>query len=87
MRIERIVSTGEASPPGVSYDQEWSEWVVVLMGSARLLIDGEVEPRLIQPGDFVNITAYERPVSKGPIRHCHVVMTCEATSNMVTRAD
>jgi len=41
VRIERIVSTGQASPPGFWYDQPSSEWVVVLAGSAGLLIEGE----------------------------------------------
>ena len=43
-RIERIVSTGQASPPGFWYDQGWTEWVVVLAGSAGLLIEGEEAP-------------------------------------------
>ena len=29
LRIERIVSTGQASPPGFWYDQPWAEWVPV----------------------------------------------------------
>ena len=36
VRIERIVSTGQASPPGFWWDQEWDEWVVLLSGSAGL---------------------------------------------------
>ena len=36
VRIERIVSTGQASPPGFWYDQDWGEWVVLLSGRARL---------------------------------------------------
>jgi len=32
LRIERIVSTGQASPPGFWYDQSEHEWVVVLRG-------------------------------------------------------
>ena len=39
-RIERIVSTGHASPDGFWYDQEESEWVVVLKGEAKLLFEG-----------------------------------------------
>ena len=35
-RIERIVSTGQASPSGFWYDQDWGEWVVLLSGAARL---------------------------------------------------
>ena len=34
IRIERIVSLGQTSPPGFWYDQPWAEWVVVLAGSA-----------------------------------------------------
>ena len=34
LRIERIVSTGHASPPGFWYDQDRAEWVVLLAGSA-----------------------------------------------------
>jgi cupin 2 domain-containing protein len=59
-RIERIVSTGQASPPGVWYDQDWTEWVVVLAGSAGLLIEGEPEPRTLAPGDYVEIPPHLR---------------------------
>jgi len=41
VRIERIVSTGQASPPGFWYDQPQDEWVCVLAGSAGLLIAGD----------------------------------------------
>ena len=55
LRIERIVSTGQASPPGFWYDQEWAEWVLVLSGSAGLLFEGEDEPRVLRFGDHVLI--------------------------------
>lgn len=32
LRIERIVSTGQASPPDFWYDQDEDEWVLVLCG-------------------------------------------------------
>jgi cupin 2 domain-containing protein len=32
LRIERIVSTGHASPAVEWYDHDWAEWVVVLKG-------------------------------------------------------
>jgi cupin 2 domain-containing protein len=54
-RVERIVSTGQATPAGVWLDQEWPEWVVVLSGSAGLLIEGETAPRILTPGDYVLI--------------------------------
>ena len=55
VRIERIVSTGQASPPGFWWDQEWAEWVVLLTGSAGLRFEGETELRELKPGDPLNI--------------------------------
>ena len=59
-RIERIVSTGQASPPGFWYDQAWTEWVVVLSGRAALRFADEAEPRLLGPGDWLEIPARVR---------------------------
>lgn len=59
VRIERIVSTGQASPPGFWYDQDWDEWVVVLAGGAGLVIEGEAEMTL-SPGDYVFLPAHTR---------------------------
>lgn len=59
LRIERIVSTGHASPPGFWYDQPHDEWVLLLRGSAGLAIDGEAELTL-RPGDFVLLPAHCR---------------------------
>ena len=60
LRIERIVSTGQASPPGFWYDQPSSEWVVVLAGSARLLIEGEPNPRELGVGDYLLLSPHQR---------------------------
>ena len=60
LRIERIVSTGQASPPGFWYDQPWAEWVLVLAGSAGLVFEGEAEPRVLRPGDYLLIPAHRR---------------------------
>jgi len=49
VRIERIVSNGQASQDW--YDQEWDEWVLVL--------DGEGE-RVLLPGDHVLLSAHRR---------------------------
>jgi cupin 2 domain-containing protein len=59
-RVERIVSRGQASPPGFWYDQDWDEWVVLLAGSAGLLIDGEDKARRLGPGDFLHLPAHVR---------------------------
>jgi cupin 2 domain-containing protein len=59
-RLERIVSTGHATPPGEWYDQDRDEWVVVLRGRARLRIEGEPEDRALAPGDHLLLRAHVR---------------------------
>jgi len=59
VRIERIVSRGEVSPPGFWYDQDEAEFVVVLAGAARLgFADGDV--MALGPGDWVDIAPHRR---------------------------
>jgi len=58
IRIERIVSHGQASPHDFWYDQEENEWVVLLQGNARLAFEGEVVE--MRPGDFVHIPAHRK---------------------------
>ncbi len=60
LRIERIVSFGQASPPGFWYDQDEAEWVLLLAGAARLRFADEIEPRRLMPGDFVEIAPHRR---------------------------
>jgi cupin 2 domain-containing protein len=60
IRIERIVSTGQASPSGFWYDQAQAEFVVLLAGTAGLLIAGESEPRILHPGNYVHLPAHCR---------------------------
>jgi cupin 2 domain-containing protein len=60
VEIERIVSTGQASPPGFWYDQEWTEWVLVLSGSAGLRFEGEEQALTLRSGDYVEIPAHAR---------------------------
>lgn len=57
VRIERIVSTGQASPPGFWYDQPDDEWVILLSGSAGLRFEDELEGYTLQPGDWLMIPA------------------------------
>jgi cupin 2 domain-containing protein len=59
-RIERIVSTGQASHPGFWYDQEESEWVLLVSGSAALMFEGDAGPRVMKPGDYLLIPAHRR---------------------------
>jgi cupin 2 domain-containing protein len=60
LKIERIVSTGQASPPGFWYDSPQDEWVVLLGGSAGLWLDGEAGPRVLGPGDWIHLPAHCR---------------------------
>jgi cupin 2 domain-containing protein len=60
VRIERIVSTGQSSPPGFWYDQSDTEWVVLLTGAAGLRFDGETALRELKPGDYLHIPAHAR---------------------------
>jgi cupin 2 domain-containing protein len=60
LRIERIVSCGQASPPEFWYDQAEGEWVVLLEGEARLLIEGEPEVRTLSPGDWIHLPPHCR---------------------------
>jgi len=57
VRIERIVSSGQATPPGEWYDQCDDEWVLLLAGTAGLLLEGEPEPRRLSPGDCLLLPA------------------------------
>ena len=58
--IERIVSTGQASPPGFWYDQDWAEWVLLLTGQAALLVEGEAAPHVLTPGSYLHLPAHCR---------------------------
>lgn len=56
-RIERIVSTGQSSPPGFWYDQADDEWVAVIRGAARLRIEGRDDELAMHAGDWVHLPA------------------------------
>jgi cupin 2 domain-containing protein len=58
VRLERIVSAGQATPAGEWYDQDEHEWVVLLRGRAGLVFHGEPEVHVLEPGDYVNIPAH-----------------------------
>ena len=56
VRLERIVSTGQATPPGEWLSQADAEWVLLLKGAAGLAFENEAEIRL-SPGDCLLIPA------------------------------
>lgn len=57
MTLERIVSTGQATPSGEWLQQDRHEWVVLMSGGAALRFEGEQGERVLQPGDYVLIPA------------------------------
>ncbi|MBU4582275.1 MAG: cupin domain-containing protein [Proteobacteria bacterium] len=58
-RIERIVSRGQASPPGFWYDQQTEEWVLLASGTATLGFDDGRKVDL-KPGDHLFIPRHVR---------------------------
>ena len=59
VRIERIVSTGQATAPGEWMDQAWDEWVMLVLGGAKLTLEGDT-PLMLSPGDHLVIRAHRR---------------------------
>lgn len=59
-KLERIISSGQATPPGEWYDQDDNEWVILFSGSAGLLFEGDKEICVMNPGDYVHIPAHRR---------------------------
>ncbi len=57
LHVERIVSTGQTSADW--YDQPRAEWVLLVEGGARLLIEDEGEI-VLGPGDHLLIEVHVR---------------------------
>lgn len=55
IRIERIISHGQASPPGFWYEQPDNEWVLLIQGAATLSIEDDVIE--LRPGNYLNLPA------------------------------
>ena len=60
VRIERILSKGQASPEGFWYDQEQDEFVILLQGAAKLRLEGENDLMSIKTGHWLTIPAHKR---------------------------
>ncbi|SMC20936.1 cupin 2 domain-containing protein [Andreprevotia lacus DSM 23236] len=58
LRVERIVSDGQVSADW--YDQDETEWVLLLAGAARLLFEGDAADTVLAPGDCVLIEPHRR---------------------------
>jgi cupin 2 domain-containing protein len=60
IRLERIISNGQATPEGEWYDQKQAEWVMLVSGSAGLKIEGRAAIIELKPGDHLLIPAHVR---------------------------
>lgn len=60
VRIERIISRGQASPRGFWYDQEENEFVMVLKGGAKLAFEGRKDLVVLGTGDYLDIPAHTK---------------------------
>ena len=60
VRLERIVSHGQASAEGFWYDQDEDEWVLVLEGQAELRFEDPDEWVTLRAGDHLLIHAHRR---------------------------
>jgi cupin 2 domain-containing protein len=60
IRIERIVSSGQASAPGFWYDQPHAEWVLLLRGKATLRFEDQPDLIVLEPGSYIDIAAHRR---------------------------
>ena len=58
VRIERIVSRGQSSPPGFWYNQEEDEWVLLVAGRAALEVRGQDRLVELGPGDHLLLPAH-----------------------------
>lgn len=59
VKIERIISKGHTSPKRGWYDQESSEWVIVLKGEAILSFEDNEAVRLTE-GSYINIPPHKK---------------------------
>jgi len=59
-KLERILSSGQATPENDWYDQEKDEWVVLLKGKAGLRFENESEVIELTPGDHLLIPAHKK---------------------------
>lgn len=59
-KLERIISSGQATPEGEWLCQELDEWVILLSGKAGLSFEDEECIIDLFPGDYIHIPANKR---------------------------
>ena len=61
-RVERIVSSGQATPAGEWLSQDWTEWVALLSGAAGLRIEGDPSSHPVWRDEIAALRCTERLV-------------------------
>ena len=59
VKIERIISRGQSSPASGWYDQNENEWVIVLDGEAKILLEND-RTFYLKAGGYLNIPAHTK---------------------------
>jgi len=59
VKVERIISTGQATPEGRWYNQTQTEWVILLKGQAVIMFEDKQKIEL-KAGDYVLIRAHQK---------------------------
>jgi len=60
VRIERIVSSGQTSPEKFWYDQSENEWIILLSGSAEIILMAPDENITLKTGNSYFIAAHRK---------------------------
>ncbi|MGB3536112.1 MAG: cupin domain-containing protein [Microcoleaceae cyanobacterium] len=60
VKVERIISSGQVTPPEQWYDQQQDEWVIVLQGKAILTLWDREATISLEAGDYLLISAHQR---------------------------
>ena len=58
LKIERIVSNGQATTEGIWLKEKTAEWVILLKGKAKLLFKNSKNTFILKPGDYIYIPRY-----------------------------
>lgn len=59
IKIERIISEGQATSEGYWFDQDQHEFVLLLKGKAQLSFEDD-QPVVLNPGDYIIIPAHKK---------------------------
>jgi cupin 2 domain-containing protein len=60
LKLERIISSGQITPHGKWYDQDFDEWVILLSGKAVLSFESPKDKITLLPGDYIFIESHKK---------------------------